>query len=333
MILKIVMAVFRRNDIFFGTLCRYIVSVSVYVIFQIDDGRDGGNVGFGDDDRGQYENECQHALTRIKMNYYRWAVIGRDNIRHCPLIGHRAEDEMLILERLRWRREVDSRRRQWKTKEKELAKLRVQVSRWAAIRQQTKLPLYLCLCADRKIKNGGERESHKWMRRKRRMAPYRVEMKIWREQSGIKSWKMFPLRARESKLGDTSWSVPCAGRGWWRPSTSARWSSYNYIWQSPPPVCRVSGWSRGLQHLLPAANCETKLCQLFHESVFISAPQECPQCLEPLTGRNILVENISAILFSQNYAGHDKEKLEKEKFQISTHLLFLLFIFIYWQNF
>lgn len=61
--------------------------VSVYVIFQIDDGRDGGNVGFGDDDRGQYENECQHALTRIKMNYYRWAVIGRDNIRHCPLIG------------------------------------------------------------------------------------------------------------------------------------------------------------------------------------------------------------------------------------------------------
>ena len=162
------------------------------------------------------------------------------------------------------------------------------------------------------------------MRRKRRMAPYRVEMKIWREQSGIKSWRMFPLRARESKLGDTSWSVPCAGRGWWRPSTSARWL-YNYIWQSPP-VCRVSGWSRGLQHLLPAANCETKLCQLFLESVFISAPQECPQCLEPLTGRNILVENISAILFSQNYAGHDKEKLEKEKFQISTHLLFAIYL-------
>ena len=35
---------------------------------------------------------------------------------------------MLILERLRWRREVESRRRQRKIKEKELAKLRVQVS-------------------------------------------------------------------------------------------------------------------------------------------------------------------------------------------------------------
>ena len=67
-------------------------------------------------------------------------------------------------------------------------------------------------------------------------------------------------------------------------------------------------------------------CQLFLDSGFISAPQECPQCLEPLTGRNILVENISAILFSQNYAGHEQEKLEQGKFQITTHLLFDIYL-------
>ena len=48
---------------------------------KIEDGRDGGNVGFDDENRGQYEDECQHMMTRIKLNYYR------------------AEDEMLILER------------------------------------------------------------------------------------------------------------------------------------------------------------------------------------------------------------------------------------------
>ena len=102
-------------------------------------------------------------------------------------------------------------------------------------------------------------------------------------------------------------------------------TQYIYIWQSPL-VCRVSGWSRGLQQLLPAANCEMNLCQLFLDSGFISAPQECPQCLEPLTGRNILVENISAILFSQNYARHEEAELEKEKFQITTHLLFDIYL-------
>ena len=91
-------------------------------------------------------------------------------------------------------------------------------------------------------------------------------------------------------------------------------------------TARVSGWSRGLQQLLPAANCEMNLCQLFLDSGFISAPQECPQCLEPLTGRNILVENISAILFSQNHARHEEAELEKEKFQISTHLLFDIYL-------
>ena len=48
---------------------------------KIEDGRDGGNIGFDDEGRGQYEDECQHMMTRIKLNYYR------------------AEDEMLVLER------------------------------------------------------------------------------------------------------------------------------------------------------------------------------------------------------------------------------------------
>lgn len=48
---------------------------------KIEDGRDGGNIGFDDENRGQYEDECQHMMTRIKLNYYR------------------AEDEMLVLER------------------------------------------------------------------------------------------------------------------------------------------------------------------------------------------------------------------------------------------
>ena len=56
------------------------------------------------------EDECQHMMTRIKLNYYR------------------AEEEMLIMERLRWRREAEARRKRWKKTEKELNKLRVQES-------------------------------------------------------------------------------------------------------------------------------------------------------------------------------------------------------------
>ena len=47
-------------------------------------------------------------MTRIKLNYYR------------------AEEEMLIMERIRWRRETEERTRLWKKTEKELGKLRVQ---------------------------------------------------------------------------------------------------------------------------------------------------------------------------------------------------------------
>ena len=54
------------------------------------------------------KDECQHMMTRIKLNYYR------------------AEEEMLIMERIRWRRETEERTRLWKKTEKELGKLRVQ---------------------------------------------------------------------------------------------------------------------------------------------------------------------------------------------------------------
>ena len=57
---------------------------------------------------GVMKDECQHMMTRIKLNYYR------------------AEEEMLIMERIRWRRAMEERRRLWKKTEKELEKLRVQ---------------------------------------------------------------------------------------------------------------------------------------------------------------------------------------------------------------
>ena len=91
-------------------LCFAFVTIKInHLKIQIEDGRDGGNIGFGDEDRGQYEDECQHMMTRIKLNYYR------------------AEDEMLIIERIKWRREEEQRKKQWKQKEKELSKLRAQV--------------------------------------------------------------------------------------------------------------------------------------------------------------------------------------------------------------
>ena len=56
------------------------------------------------------KDECQHMMTRIKLNYYR------------------AEEEMLVMERIRWRREAELRSKQWKKTEKEMKELRVQES-------------------------------------------------------------------------------------------------------------------------------------------------------------------------------------------------------------
>ena len=74
---------------------------------QVEDGRDGGNIGFEDGDRGQFEDECQHMMTKLKLNYYR------------------AEDEMLIMERIQWRKQEEERRKERKRVEKELAALRL----------------------------------------------------------------------------------------------------------------------------------------------------------------------------------------------------------------
>ena len=86
---------------------------------QVDDGRDGGNVGFEDGDRSQFEDECQHMMTRLKLNYYR------------------AEDEMLIMERIKWRKQEEERRKERKATEKDLARLRENKNReWRRRREE-----------------------------------------------------------------------------------------------------------------------------------------------------------------------------------------------------
>ena len=86
---------------------------------QVEDGRDGGNIGFDDDDRGQFEDECSHMMTRLKLNYYR------------------AEDEMLIMERIKWRKEEEERKKERKKAEKELAKIRAQKNKeWRERREE-----------------------------------------------------------------------------------------------------------------------------------------------------------------------------------------------------
>ena len=47
-------------------------------------------------------------MTRLKLNYYR------------------AEDEMLIMERIQWRKEEEERKKERKKAEKELVKIRTQ---------------------------------------------------------------------------------------------------------------------------------------------------------------------------------------------------------------
>merc|ERR1711915_532942 len=78
---------------------------------QVEDGRDGGNIGF--------EDECSHMMTRLKLNYYR------------------AEDEMLIMERIKWRKEEEERKKERKKAEKELAKIRAQKNKeWRERREE-----------------------------------------------------------------------------------------------------------------------------------------------------------------------------------------------------
>ena len=60
-------------------------------------------------------------MTRLKLNYYR------------------AEDEMLIMERIRWRKEEEERKKERKKAEKELAKIRTQKNKeWRERREEEK---------------------------------------------------------------------------------------------------------------------------------------------------------------------------------------------------
>ena len=45
--------------------------------------------------------------------------------------------------------------------------------------------------------------------------------------------------------------------------------------------------------------------------------KECPECLGPFIGRNVLVENISAILFSQHFEEDENRDEVNETISIS----------------
>ena len=57
---------------------------------------------------------------------------------------------MLVIERIKWRKEEEERKKQWKLKEKELAKLRLQVN---LISSKLILEDFICKLW-RKIRNG-----------------------------------------------------------------------------------------------------------------------------------------------------------------------------------
>ena len=58
---------------------------NVHTMKQVPDDREGGNQQFDDGISYQYEDEVSHMMRRIKLNFYR------------------AEDEMFILAKRRWR--------------------------------------------------------------------------------------------------------------------------------------------------------------------------------------------------------------------------------------
>ena len=99
-------------------------------------------------------------MTRIKLNYYR------------------AEDEMLVLERIKWRREMEERRKQAKEKEKEMAKLRAQAGYF------TYLFLLCTLFHVRKTRSGDFEERPESMRRNVKTTRSPLAMRIWSEPSG-----------------------------------------------------------------------------------------------------------------------------------------------------
>jgi len=76
---------------------------------QVEDGRDGGNVGFDDDESGQYEDEVNHMMRRLRLNMYR------------------AEDEMFMIKKRQWRQEdaefaLEQKRRKKEAHERRIKK-------------------------------------------------------------------------------------------------------------------------------------------------------------------------------------------------------------------
>ena len=68
-----------------------------------------------------FEDECQHMMSKLKLNYYR------------------KEDEMLIMERIQWRKDGEGRKKERKRAEKELAKLRATKNKeWRENREEAR---------------------------------------------------------------------------------------------------------------------------------------------------------------------------------------------------
>jgi len=78
---------------------------------QVEDGREGGNQEFEDGISDQYEDEVNHMMRRLKLNFYR------------------AEDEMFIMKKKQWRREDEEFAREQQRRAKERHERRVRKNR------------------------------------------------------------------------------------------------------------------------------------------------------------------------------------------------------------
>lgn len=85
---------------------------------QVEDGRDGGNVGFDDDEIGQYEDEVNHMMRRLRLNMYR------------------AEDEMFMMRKRQWRIEDEEFAKEQKRRKKEAHERRVKKNRERRLRKE-----------------------------------------------------------------------------------------------------------------------------------------------------------------------------------------------------
>ena len=160
-------------------------------------------------------------MSKLKLNYYR------------------AEDEMLIMERIQWRKEEEERKKERKRAEKELAKLRA-------------------------TKNKEWREKREEARNKQM-------------QTVIEEEDMFSTDHDVEEALRNELKCPVCG-----------------IWMLPPS---------------PIYQCEDGhvLC---YKCKNLPDMKECPTCMAQIVGRNTLVENVAAIVFSKDV---EHQNLEEEK--------------------